>query len=51
MMYQLPMSPDAEKSFEDHVDKCPVRRKNRLYDTISVVIDENRELLEKLKDE
>jgi hypothetical protein len=45
------MSPDAEKSFEDHVDKCPARRKNRLYDTINVVIDENRELLEKLKDE
>lgn len=51
MMYQLPISPDAEKSFENHIDKCPVRRKNRLYDTINVVIDENRELLEKLKDE
>lgn len=51
MMYQPPMNPDAEKAYENHIDKCPVRRKNRIYDTINVVIDENRELLEKLEDE
>jgi len=36
------------QDYENHVFSC---RKNRLYDTIKVVIDENEELLEKLEDE
>jgi hypothetical protein len=50
MMFQEPMSASGQIAFENHIDKCPVRRKNRINDAISKTLDENNDLLIQLGD-
>jgi len=50
MMFQEPMSASAQLAYETHIDKCPVRRKNRINDAISKTLDENHDLLLRLDD-
>lgn len=50
MMFQEPMSASGQYAYENHIENCPVRRKNRIKDAIDKTLDENADLLLKLGD-